>query len=76
MYKMLTTKVEIDQLVESYFWIMDFPRALTYFGDQERYGYGSGPRRYNFHPIIRQKKSTLVIRKYVLSESPQHTMKM
>jgi len=43
MYKILTTKAEIDQLVESYFWIIDFPRALTYFGDHERHGYGSGP---------------------------------
>ncbi|WP_339194474.1 ribonuclease toxin immunity protein CdiI [Paenibacillus sp. FSL P4-0176] len=43
MYKILTTKTEIDQLVESYFWIIDFPRALKYFGDHERHGCGSGP---------------------------------
>ncbi len=43
MYKLLTTKTEIDQLVEYYFWIIDFPRGLTYFGDHERHGYGSGP---------------------------------
>jgi hypothetical protein len=44
----LTTKAEIDQLVESYFWIIDFPRALTYFGDRERHGYGSGPLEVQF----------------------------
>ncbi|WP_145331870.1 ribonuclease toxin immunity protein CdiI [Paenibacillus xylanexedens] len=48
MYKILTTKVEIDQLVASYFWIIDFPRALAYFGDQERHGYGSGPLEVQF----------------------------
>ncbi|QZN75204.1 MULTISPECIES: ribonuclease toxin immunity protein CdiI [unclassified Paenibacillus] len=48
MYKILTTKAEIDRLVESYFWIIDFPRALTYFGDHERHGYGSGPLEVQF----------------------------
>lgn len=48
MYRILTEKDEIDQLVESYFWIIDFPRALEYFGDIERHGYGSGPLEVQF----------------------------
>ncbi|WP_433581642.1 hypothetical protein [Paenibacillus amylolyticus] len=39
----MTTKAEIDQLVDSYFWIIDVPRALKYFGDHDRQGYGLGP---------------------------------
>lgn len=48
MYKVLTKKEEVDRLVESYFWVIDFPRALTYFGDNERHGYGSGPLEVQF----------------------------
>lgn len=77
MYKLLTTKTEIDRLVESYFWIIDFPRALTYFGDHERHGYGSGPVEVQFSSYhIQKRKSISVIRKCVLLESRQHMMKM
>ncbi|OIB01412.1 hypothetical protein AK95_28715 [Paenibacillus sp. LC231] len=34
--------------MESYFWVIDFPRALEYFGDIERHGYGSGPLEVQF----------------------------
>ncbi|MDQ0171881.1 ribonuclease toxin immunity protein CdiI [Paenibacillus tundrae] len=43
MYRILTEQNEIDKLVKSYFYIIDLPRALEYFGDIERHGYGSGP---------------------------------
>lgn len=48
MYRILTEKDEVDKLVESYFWVIDFPRALEYFGDSERHGYGSGPLEVQF----------------------------
>ena len=48
MYRILTEQEEIDKLVESYFWIIDFPKALEYFGDSERHGYGSGPLEVQF----------------------------
>lgn len=42
-YKLFTNKRDVDRLVESYLWIIDLPRVLEYFGDNERHGYGSGP---------------------------------
>ncbi|ETT44821.1 hypothetical protein C170_23005 [Paenibacillus sp. FSL H7-689] len=77
MYKILTTKTEIDQLVESYFWIIDFPRALKYFGDHERHGCGSGPLEVQLSSYPCQKrKGALAIRKCVLLGSLQYMMKM
>lgn len=48
MYRILTEQDEIDKLVESYFWIINFPKSLEYFGDNERHGYGSGPLEVQF----------------------------
>lgn len=48
MYRILTKKDEIDKLVESYFWVIDFLRVLEYFGNIERHGYGSGPLEVQF----------------------------
>jgi len=48
MYRILTEQDEIDKLVESYFWVIDFPRALEHFRDIERHGYGSGPLEVQF----------------------------
>ncbi|KQY90201.1 hypothetical protein ASD24_25205 [Paenibacillus sp. Root52] len=48
MYRILIEQYEIEKLVESYFYIIDLPRALKYFGDSERHGYGSGPLEVQF----------------------------
>lgn len=48
MYKILTTKTEIDRLVESYFWTIYFPRAFKILWRHERHGYGSGPLEVQF----------------------------
>lgn len=48
MYRILIEQNEIDKLVESYFYIIDLPRALKYFGDSERHGYGSGSLEVQF----------------------------